>query len=140
MPNACLEVRHLERLLADRALDAAAANALHADAGAVDRAVLLHDLDVLQVRLEQALADAGHLAADAAEVLGLAAPGVLVAQHRLLAADVTLHAHGRLSPSLGWSFVENIYYSDPAAADKTTAGEGEPLAAALHATCPSARA
>src|SRR5262249_6451616 len=39
-------------------------------------------------------ADTGHLAADAAEVLGLAAAGVLVAPHRLLPADGTLHAHG----------------------------------------------
>ena len=94
-----LQVRHLERLAADRALDAAAADALHADAGAADGAVLLHDLDVLQVRLEDAPADAGHLAADAAEVLGLAASGVVVAQNGLLAAHLALLAHDR-SPVL----------------------------------------
>src|SRR5262249_59788188 len=84
--------RHLERLALLRPADLAAADALHADAGALHAAVHV-DLDVLQVRPEGAPADAGDLAADAAEVLGLAAPGVLVAQHRLLSANGTLHAH-----------------------------------------------
>src|SRR5207253_2251792 len=69
------DLRHRERLLLLRPADEAAADALHADAGALNGAALV-DLDALQVRLEGALAGAGHLAADAAQVLGLAAVGV----------------------------------------------------------------
>src|SRR5581483_11081010 len=90
-----LDGGHLERLLLLGALDAAAADAMGADALAHHRAAVLH-LNALEVRAERAPADAGGLAADAAQVLGLAAPGVLVAQHRLLPADRTLHAHDSL--------------------------------------------
>src|SRR3954464_13816062 len=84
--------RHLERLAFLRPLDTAAADALDADAGTLDGAADL-DLDVLQIGSERPPADAGDFTADAAEVLGLAAPGVLVAQYRLLATDRTLHSH-----------------------------------------------
>src|SRR5262245_57137363 len=69
--------RHRERLLLDRPLHPAAADALHAHAQRLHRAADLA-LDGLQVRPEHALADAGRLAADAAQVLGLAAPGYLI--------------------------------------------------------------
>src|SRR5262249_7007203 len=51
------------------------------------------NLNALQVGPERPPADASHLAADAAQVLRLTAPGVMVAQHRFLAAHCTLHAH-----------------------------------------------
>src|SRR5579885_2024395 len=66
---------HLEGAAALGPLHAAAADALDTDAQALHRAADLA-LDVLQVGLEGAAADAGRLAADAAEVLGLAAVGV----------------------------------------------------------------
>src|SRR5262245_43149837 len=71
--------RHLERLALLRALHAAGADARNADAAGADRA-LLDDLDALKVRLEGPAGGAGDLAADAAEVLGLAAVGLLIAQ------------------------------------------------------------
>src|SRR5208283_1726199 len=83
MDTSHLQARHLEQLALLRPLHPAAADALDADAHALD-GPFLDDLDVLQVRAEDAPADAGHLPADAAEVLRLAAPGVLVAQRRLL--------------------------------------------------------
>src|SRR5438552_17067981 len=67
--------RHLEGPFLLRPLDLAAADALDADAQALHAAADLA-LDALQVGAEGAAADAGHLAADAAEVLGLAAAGV----------------------------------------------------------------
>src|SRR4051812_49089681 len=64
--------RHLERPALLRAEDLAAADALDADAGALDVAADL-DLHALEVGEEAALGGAGDLDADAAEVLGLAA-------------------------------------------------------------------
>ena len=61
-------------------------------------AVARDDLNALQVRFEHAATDAGDLAADAAQVLGLAAPGDLIAHHRLLSTNGTLHAHVRSLP------------------------------------------
>src|SRR5437588_6843033 len=77
-----LEVGHLERFALGRALHPAAADALHAHAGLVDGAVGAGDLDVLQVGPEDAAADAGDFAADAAEVFRLAAAGDLIAEDR----------------------------------------------------------
>src|SRR5947209_2599678 len=88
---------HLERLAPLRPLHPAAADALHADAHALDAAAHLA-LDALQVGVEDPLADARHLAADAAEVLGLTAAGVVIAHHRLLAAHGTLLSHIAISP------------------------------------------
>jgi hypothetical protein len=80
---------HLEGFALDWSLNEAAAEALGADAGAADGAAGL-DLHALQVGTEGATAAAGNLPADAAEVLGLAAVGILIAFRRLLAADGTL--------------------------------------------------
>src|SRR5262249_28454765 len=89
----CLQIRrHLERLALQGPLDPAAADALDADALVPDGAVDL-DLNVLEVGPEHAAADAGDLPAGAAEGLGLAAPGGLVAQDRLLSTAGTRHAH-----------------------------------------------
>src|SRR5437868_403644 len=85
--------RHRERAAALRTLDLAAADALDADAHALDGAADL-DLDVLQVGRKPPLAASGHLAANAAEVLGFAAVRILVAADRLFATDGTLHSHG----------------------------------------------
>src|SRR5262245_20926620 len=90
--------RHLERLAFLRPLHLAAAYALDADARALDRAADLN-LNVLQIRPKRTPADARHLTADAAEVFGLAAPSVLIAQHRLLATNRTLHAHDTTAPA-----------------------------------------
>src|SRR5579885_2613344 len=90
------DLRHREGFLLLWPADAPAADALHADADALDGAALL-DLDALEVGLERPLAPASHLAADAAQVLGLAAVRVLVALDRLLTANRTLHAHDRIS-------------------------------------------
>src|SRR5207249_1811486 len=92
--------RHLERRAPLRTLNLAAADTGHADAQLLDRAADLA-LDRLQIRLEGAAADAGDLATDAAQVLRLAAPGVVIAENRLLAAHVTLHAHENGLP-IGW--------------------------------------
>src|SRR5215470_15442269 len=100
--------RHLEGRAPLGPLDPAAADALDADAQGLDGAAHLA-LDGLQVGLEGPAADAGDLAADAAEVLGLAAAGVVVAQDRFLAADGTLHAHADVSP-FGPAVAENVYY------------------------------
>src|ERR1700722_12792346 len=64
--------RHRERFPLLRPLDLAAADALDADAHALDGAADLA-LQALQIGAEGALAAAADLAADAAEVLGLAA-------------------------------------------------------------------
>ena len=84
-----LKVRHLERFSFGGAFDAAAANALDADAHAFDGAVDFN-LDALQVGVEASPADAGDLAADTAQVLRFAAPGDLMTQARFLAAHVAL--------------------------------------------------
>src|SRR5579884_2977431 len=84
--------RHLEGFAADRTLHQAAAEALHADALGLHAAVDLA-LHPLQVGAEGPLAAAAHLAADAAEILGLAAAHVLVADGRLLTANVALPTH-----------------------------------------------
>src|SRR5262245_38793664 len=106
---------HLERLAALGALHAAGTDAGYANALRLDRAADL-DLDALQVGLEGPLGNARRLAADAAQVLGLAAAGVLVADDRLLPANVALHAHDDALPRC--SLVERVYYSGNASADK----------------------
>src|SRR5581483_3163697 len=92
-----LHVRHLERLPLDRLGDQPAADGADGDADRLDRAVDL-DLHPLEVRLEPPLGDAGHLPADAAEVLGLAAAADLIAPDGLLARDRALHAHDYCPP------------------------------------------
>ena len=84
-----LKVRHLERFSFGGAFDAATANALDADAHAFDGAVHFH-LNALQIGVKASPADAGDLATDAAQVFRLAAPGDLMSQARLLAANVAL--------------------------------------------------
>ena len=79
----------MERFSFGGAFDAAAANALDADAHALDGAIDFN-LDALQVGVETSPADAGDLAADAAQVFGFAAPGDLMTQARFLAAHVAL--------------------------------------------------
>jgi hypothetical protein len=69
---------HLEWFAFLWPFDQAATDALDADAHALHAAVYL-DLDALKVGPEGAPADAGDLAPDAAQVLGLAAPGNLIA-------------------------------------------------------------
>src|SRR5947207_2814270 len=83
-----------ERLDLDRPLDAAAAHALGADADP-DRLAVDDGLDLLEVRLERPPAHPGDLLTDPAEVLGLAAVGLLVAEDGLLPAHRALHAHDR---------------------------------------------
>ena len=102
-----LKVRHLERFSFGGAFDAAAANALDADAHAFDGAVNFN-LDALQVGVETSPADAGDLAADAAQVFRLAASGDLMTQTRFLAAHVALHGHDNFSFSESFDlFVKN---------------------------------
>src|SRR5439155_19087948 len=74
----------------------------------------IDDLDALQVRLERPAADPGNLAADAPQILRLAAATDLVAEHRFFAANATLHAQG--TPSLSHSFALELI---------TIAGESE---------------
>src|SRR6476469_5128038 len=70
-------------LAADRLLDHAVADGLGADLDTDDAAV--HDgADLLDVGLELARGDAGRLGPDAAEVLRLAAMGLLIAEAVLL--------------------------------------------------------
>src|SRR3990172_4311417 len=73
-----------------------AADALRADlqraVGAADG-----DSDFLEIRLELTTSDAGHLGADAAEVLGFAAGRDPVAEDRLLPTNLALGAHGSIS-------------------------------------------
>src|SRR5262245_49915276 len=87
-----LDRRHLERLAARRPLDLATANTGNAHAhrfhGAADLA-----LKSLQVGLEGPPAAAGHFPPNAAQVFCLASPSILIAENRLLAAHVALHAH-----------------------------------------------
>ena len=84
-----LKVRHLEWFAFGGAFDAAAANALDADAHAFDGAVDFN-LNTLQVGVEAPPADAGDLATDAAQIFRFAAPGDLMSQARFLAANVAL--------------------------------------------------
>src|SRR5262249_12910513 len=84
--------RHLEQLALLRPFDAAPAGALCADAFRRDGTFGFH-LDALQVGPEGALGRAGDLAADAAEVLGLAAVGLLIAHRWFLATNGTLLSH-----------------------------------------------
>jgi hypothetical protein len=51
------------------------------------------DLDILKVRLECPAANARNLSADPAQVLGLAAASVLIAENWFLAANRALHTH-----------------------------------------------
>ena len=91
-----LKVRHLERFSFGGAFDAAAANALDADAHALDSTVDFN-LDALQVGVKASPADAGDLATDAAQVFRLAAPGDLMSQARFLATNVALKSHDKYS-------------------------------------------
>ena len=86
----------LERFTFHGALDPPSAEALGADAEAADSAGLIH-LDPLEVGQKPPLGFAGDLSADAAQVLGLAAADVVVADDGLFAADFTFHAHRRVS-------------------------------------------
>jgi hypothetical protein len=87
-----LKVRHLERFSFGGAFDAAAANALDADAHALHGAAHFH-LNALQVGVEAPPADAGDFAADATQVFRFAAPGDLMSQARSLTANVALQWH-----------------------------------------------
>src|SRR5580704_7542779 len=88
-----MDMLDLERLAFGGPPDSPAVNALHAHTLPLDAAIDFN-LNALQVRLEQPLADAGDLAADTTQILRLAAPRVMVAADRLLAAHRTLHSHG----------------------------------------------
>src|SRR5262245_29799529 len=92
------DLRGRERLPLDRPLHLAGPDALDADAGPHRLAILDH-ADVLKVRVKGSPAGAGDLLADPTQVLGLAAVGLLVAEDRLLAAHIALHAHDRVAPT-----------------------------------------
>src|SRR5207248_2449922 len=112
------QVRHLERLALDRPLHLAGADAGDADALA-GHVAPIDNLDALQVRGKGALGDAGGLAADAAQVLRLAAAGDLVADRRFLAADGTFLAHvSRPLSGRRWIFCRKRKYSGQGWADK----------------------
>lgn len=82
--------------LADDLLgDLAATDALRADEDRLVRAAG-GDLQPLQVRLELALGDTGDLGTDAAQVLGLAADGDLIAHLRAFAANFANPSHDSL--------------------------------------------
>jgi hypothetical protein len=81
-----------ERQFLDWSLDLATANTLGADAGPLGRAFDLH-LDPLEIRLEDPLVDPGDLLTDPAQVFGLAAVSLLVADDGLLPAHCALHTH-----------------------------------------------
>jgi hypothetical protein len=87
--------RNLEQFASLRALNFAAPDTLNANALALDAATSCH-LNALQVGAEGTTADAGNLGADATQVLGLTAFGVLVSFDRLLAAYVALRSHDSL--------------------------------------------
>src|SRR5262249_38707881 len=90
-----LQVRgHAEWLALGRSLHATAANALNANAHALDGALDL-DLDALQVGPERAAADGRDLLAHAAQVFRLASAGLLIAERRFLSANRALYAHLR---------------------------------------------
>src|SRR5262245_39444368 len=71
--------RKAERGAADQPGDGAASHALGANANPRVGAAGRRDANALQVRFELPAADAGHLRADAAEVLGAAARADLIA-------------------------------------------------------------
>ncbi len=97
-PIAALQVRwHLEGTPALGSLNAAAADALDAYTHRLDRSLNL-TLDILQIRVKLTPTDSSHLATDAAEVLGLAAPRIVIAHGWLLAAYIALHSHVRRLP------------------------------------------
>src|SRR5277367_1972236 len=56
--------------------------------------------NLLNVRLERAGGDAGHLGADPAEILGLAAMGDLIPERGLLAGEITNAWHTYLKSSI----------------------------------------
>jgi hypothetical protein len=94
---ACLcHACHLEWLALGRPLHLAAANALHANALSLYRAVNDH-LDALQIGSERPPADAGNLPADAAQVFGLASASDLVSKAGFFAANGAVHAHDAYS-------------------------------------------
>jgi hypothetical protein len=116
---------HLEEFAPLGALDAAAADTLDADAHLPYRAADLH-ADILEIGLELPPADPGYLAADTAQVFGLAAARVLIAQYRFFPANGTLHAHGS-NPVLAVDRQERrpgdyqkTQYSDLGGYDKST--------------------
>jgi len=82
-----------ERLLLDRLAHAPAANALHADAGRLYRAVGQTDFDRLQIWLETPSGNAGHLGTDATEVLCLTTGLNRVADLRPLSTHLTYLGH-----------------------------------------------
>jgi hypothetical protein len=84
--------RQLEKFAPLRALDAAAADTLDANPHLPHHAADLHP-DILEIGLEFPPTDPGYLTPDTAQVFGLAAARVLIAQHRFLPADGALHAH-----------------------------------------------
>ena len=57
------------------------------------RPVRQPDMNPLQVRLEHPTADTGRLLADAAQVLGFSALGLVIAERRLLSTDFALASH-----------------------------------------------
>ena len=69
-------------------------DALSTNPGATSRSVRRGDLDALQVRLELAAGDSGHLGTDAAQVLGFTASLNRIAGLSLLTADFTFSRHG----------------------------------------------
>src|SRR5262249_31991403 len=85
-------------LALERPLHLAGPDALDAHAGP-DRLAIPDDAYRLEVRVEGPAAGSGDLFANPAQVLGLPAVGLLVAEDRLFAADVALHAHGRVAPT-----------------------------------------
>jgi hypothetical protein len=87
----------LERSTADQLRDTPAADALRADEHRGAGAMADGHAQPLQVRLEFAPRDAGHLGADPAEILGLAADGHLVAHRVALAANFTMSRHRTLN-------------------------------------------
>lgn len=70
----------------------AAANTLNANLGPANL-TRKDNLQVLQVRFKFTATNAGHFLADAAQVFGLAAMGIMIAQNRFLAAYGTLTSH-----------------------------------------------
>jgi hypothetical protein len=90
-----------------RTLDASAADAFDANPGVLDSAVL-DDLDILQIGSKGTPADAGNLPPYAAKVLGLTAPGDLIAKGRSLAANSALHSHDSLLPRIERSLFEAL--------------------------------
>src|SRR5262249_60262604 len=111
----------LERLALGRPGHQARADRRGGDAQALHLPVD-DDLDLLEVRPELPLGNAGDLLADAAQVLGLPAVGLLLPDYRLLAGDRTLLAHARASrggPGVGRpTRSQNAHYSGRGHGDK----------------------